>query len=135
MAHKYYIDEQQRLGYVTLSGDVSGAHLTTLLTAIAEDPQWTPGYYMVFDTSSVGKVILDVKDTMEVRRISERYTERWGPGRTAIIATRDVVYWISKLFEVTIRLPGRQIKAFMSRDEAMEWLGGIHLPSIPAYNA
>jgi hypothetical protein len=127
MAYSYTINKQDRAVRVTVTG-----HDTVLLNkariqAITSDPDWEPGYNVLVDFRSTHTFDLSMPDIEELAALHESLESIIGDGKLAVVASTDVVYGISRMWEtVTESHTLLTTNVFRDLREAEDWLGIPH---------
>jgi len=64
------------------------------------------------------------QDLEKIAGVTKRYWELRKTGKTAIVASTDIVFGLSRMYEAFVKIEGltHSVKVFRSMDEAIEWL-------------
>lgn len=101
--HSIHIDPLQRLALVEISGRVSGQDLLAANEALYEHGAWQMDFDECWDCRTISNFVVALE---EVREVAEMETPTDGPGptgRVVIIAPRDVVAAIGRLYGALLR--------------------------------
>ncbi len=116
------IDESARLGTLKLSGRIAIDDLTQALTELYTHPRWQPDYLSLWDARGITELIISPNDVEAFLIQSAPLRSRIGPGRTAIVAPRDLDNITARLFMHRTAHPQRERKVFIRMEPALEWL-------------
>ena len=117
------VDARLRLGTVRATGRVTGAEIAAANEALYSDPAWRPGFDELWDCSEISEFVVDLGEIREVARMEVEGKERIGPGRVALVMTRDVVEMIGQLYRVLVVESERPVEIVRTVEAAAEWLG------------
>jgi len=119
MTTGYRIDKEKRAIFTTLSDVLTDADLLQHQTQLQADPHYDGRFVQLVDARDVTEVDV-TKDGVHALASLVVYE----PGaRRAIVATRDAMYGMARMFE---RLRGGrpdELRVFRDIDEARRWLG------------
>jgi hypothetical protein len=96
----------------------------TAMAAIKVFYKNNPTKHVLWDAISATDVLFTPKEVEAIVKYKERYVGKRGTGKTAIVAQRDIIFGLSRMFEVQSRLEKApyDIMVFRSIDEAHQWL-------------
>lgn len=124
VAYNIQIDPSARLGIVTFSGIVDGRDLMDSIAALYGHADWEPDFDMLWDASALSQLIIDPDDIQRISAQSKEHAHQVGPGRTAIVVTRDIDFAINRLMLYRQGPRPRERRVFERVAEAMVWLRG-----------
>lgn len=124
VAYSIQIDPPARLGIVTFSGIVDGRDLMDSIAALYEHADWEPDFDMLWDASAISQLIIDPADVQRIAAQSNEYAHRIGPGRTAMVLTREIDLAINRLMLHRQGPRPRERRVFDRIAPAMAWLRG-----------
>jgi len=125
MAVTYKIDSSRKLIYTTCTNPLTSAEVILHFRTLKEDPACTGHLDVLLDLSetdslpennqlaAVGAEIADLRAKVQF-------------GRCAIVATRDAMFGMMRVFEVITSQYFRSIRVFRDRKEADVWLASPH---------
>jgi hypothetical protein len=115
----YKIDKERKLVMSTGSGVVTMAESLAHQDNLLKDPDFAPSFSQLMDLTHVTELQLGTED---VRRIAQRPIFS-GDSRRAIVASRDVVFGVLRMFEIFREHLGETgIRVFRNLDEALAWV-------------
>ena len=119
MAAFYRIDKQSNLVVIHAEGVLTRRNFEEVRLQMMNDLDFDPQFSMLADCSAVTHVDLTAG---EIRVLAD--TSPFDlTARRAIVARRDVVYGLARMFEIVRSLRGDQhIRVFRNCNEALAWL-------------
>ena len=123
MPFTYRIDSVQKTVFVWLHGRVTGHDVRGYRTALMADPEWKPGFHRLVDLSEITKLETPTADVRQVAQEGKALADRFGEGKVAILAPRDFLYAMARMFQVFEENPDTSLEVFRDRQSAFEWLG------------
>jgi hypothetical protein len=121
ITHRY--DPALRTLFIEFSGEVSETELVDTARKLASDPTIPPGHRELVDLTGIHQT--DVTATT-LRRVAQIYAERDKrpeDSRVAIVASTDLFYGLSRMYEAFREPSALQIRVFRELGEARAWLG------------
>ena len=119
----YSILRHEHLTTVSLSDEITGNDLIDAYLDLTNDPQHGPHLNVVWDCRHISSIVVDWPQLISLRAlIMDRCSDQAGPGRFAIIASRDVVYLTGVMVCRLTRKKPKPKKVFRSLDDASTWL-------------
>jgi hypothetical protein len=88
MAYPYTIHSERRLARVTLPDSVVGSEIASTMLALYADPEWQPGFDVVWDGREIAELFLEPGDQLGFVRLIEDNLQRAGRGVDVIVVTR-----------------------------------------------
>ena len=91
--------------------------------ALVHHKDWKPGSLVLTDDTDLDASSITVGEVRAIAEVLGRYRKEHGKARTAIVAPRDLVYGMIRMWGVFIE--GKwdvETMVFRSRDEALAWL-------------
>jgi hypothetical protein len=112
------IDVTKGVVFTTWSGDVTLEEARSHLRQLRDDPDFLPSMGQLSDAR-------DVTSTVPAEGIRELASNTpFGEGsRRAIVVTSDVVFGVSRMYELRQLEGGADVKLFRDIQEARAWLG------------
>lgn len=123
MPFSYRIHAAHRLAVIKLEGALDGAVFLTILDELFTDAAWQPSFDALWDFCEVTELVSDRADVARLVARMRALESRVGPGRTALVAPRDVDDLMANLVFVLARTRQRERQVFHRMAEALAWLG------------
>lgn len=128
MPCSYYIDENVGIAVVCVHGRITGMEAADIYRRYLDDPAWIPTYQVFWEIRGITEAVIDQPDVHTLARITREFADRIGPGRTAMLARREIDFlsvdsYSHLIARLAMRNPEREVKAFSSIMLAAEWLG------------
>ena len=115
----YTIDPARRLVLITLGPVYRVPDIRALGDALRADPAFSPEFSMLTDARATETIEASSADLQSLA-----VTSPFGPGsKQAIVATRDVLFGMGRVYGVHAESMQRTAQVFRSRAEAVAWLG------------
>ncbi len=125
MPVEYTYDEKENYVYTKASGVLTDDDLKGFADALAKDSRIRPGLRELVDCRAVDsmKGSMDIFGYIIHLNIENR--EKYTGKRIAIVAPRELLFGLSKYFEVISHIDNApfRIEVFRTISEAKEWLG------------
>jgi hypothetical protein len=119
MTASYRIDKQNQLVVIQAEGVLTRNNFEEVRRQLMSDPDFDPQFSLLADCSAVTHVDLTAG---EVRALADMSPFDL-TARRAIVAKKDVVYGLARMFEIVRSLRGDQhIHVFRNCNEALAWL-------------
>ncbi len=126
------VDPVLRLGMVRATGVVTGTDIASANEALYADPHWREGFDEFWDCGQIQEFIVGPEEMAAIAEMEIDESERIGPGRVALVMTREVVQLIGYLYRRLVEEAGRPVEVVGSLEEGARWLG---LPGVPEWLA
>ena len=110
---------------VTTSGDATVQGYKDFAKAVLEHEKWKPGGLALLNHTALNTGTLTINEVEEIVNISKQNSEHIGEAKLAILASRDLDYGMTRMWQILIEMRGTwhaTEKLFRDRDEAFEWL-------------
>ncbi|MDQ3743310.1 MAG: hypothetical protein M3444_02895 [Acidobacteriota bacterium] len=123
MAVTYRIDAEDRIVYLTTTGESSFAEWRDAMLAVLSDPQYRRG--MGFLSDRRGET--DVPDPEFARSAAQFIMQHEGEmagSRWAAVSNQVAVYGMQRMFSILSEATGVTAAAFMDFEQARRWLLG-----------
>ncbi len=123
LAITYSIDPNSRTLSIISIDEVNDAQVVVFFENLLADPRFTPGLNLLMDMTLQSGVPGSqlIRDT--ARRIEGK---EFSFSRIAIVANRDALFGVARMFEVYAEKATTAVRTFRSRDEALEWIAVGH---------
>ena len=116
----YQISPEYRLLRSRAWGVLTHPEITAHRLRFTSDPAFQPDFDQLYDLREVTSIAATVE---QIREISS-HSPFSSKSRRAIVATRDAVYGMARMFALQHETTGlEEIRVFRSIEEAQEWLG------------
>src|SRR5258708_3962932 len=122
----YTIDARSKLIRTSCSGAVSLAEVVEHFQTLAADPDCSGGLDVLLDLSGMG-TLPESRQLGAVRSAVGSIRNRVQFGACAIVATRDALFGMMRMFEVVAGDHFRAVRVFRRRNEAEAWLVSAQL--------
>jgi len=121
----YDYDEKENFVYTKASGVLTDDDLKVFAESLASDPRVKPGLRELVDCRAVDsmKGSMDIFGYIIHLNIENR--EKYAGKKIAIVASRELLFGLSKYFEVISHIDNApfRVEVFRTMSEAKEWLG------------
>jgi len=117
----YTIDTQERVIRTRCIGSVTFAEVVEHFRALERDPECAGGLDVLLDLSEVNSL----PDASQIRAVAlelKKIEKNIKFGACAIVAARDALFGMLRMFEVMAQDYFRVIRVFRSTGEAQAWL-------------
>lgn len=124
MSVEYKYDEESNFLYSRFYGVLTDEDLKQQAQAVVDDPRIRPGVKEIVDLRGVDSVEASTDSIGAVINIDKENIEKLAGQRTAIVAPRELLYGLSKIYEVLYELSQgpANVKVFRDIGEARKWL-------------
>jgi hypothetical protein len=118
MPTSYRIDPAKRVALTRGWGEVTDDEMLQYYLDLAADPEFDPGFCQLGDLTGVSRPSMS---TATVRRAASLAVFH-PSARRALVATKDVVFGVARMFAIMSDQHGQNVRVFRSKDEAVAWL-------------
>lgn len=122
MCHNIKIDKDRKLAHITASGRVNILELKDIFLETLEHEQWKAGFNMLCDYSNIENFDVSSKDIDAITSWQSSIDDLIGGGKCAVVASKDSVYGMSRMWEIISSERSQQIGVFRKMNEALAWL-------------
>ena len=119
MPASYTIDIERKAIFSTATGTLTDADLRDHQRHVLRDPDFDPGLRQLWDLREVSATEVST-ETLRDLAASTSYAPET---KRAVVAPRDVIYGLARMFQTLHEHAGEDFRVFRSADEAREWLG------------
>ncbi len=124
MAIKYQIDPEMGVIYVNLAGKVCDDEFSAALDQALRDPDYHVGMSGLIDFRAVERFDVSTRVIREaVTTIAKTMNGFKYPWRTAIVAPTDMVYGLSRMYQILREGSMEEVGVFRDAGDAGKWLG------------
>lgn len=124
MSVEYTYDEEHNILYTRFFGVVIDRDLKDQAEAVAADPRIRPGVRELVDLSGIEDIRGTSISLEQNIQIDRAHFEKLSGMRTAIVASTDLLYGFSRMYQALAELRGSPLKVevFRTEGEARKWL-------------
>ena len=122
MCHKVSIDKERKLARITAMGKVNVIELKEIFVETVCHEDWQTGFNMLCDYSRIENFDVSSQDIDDITEWQTTIDAKIGSGRCAVVASRDSVYGMSRMWEILSSDRSQQIYVFRQINEAYSWL-------------
>ena len=122
MCHKITIDKEKKLARITARGKVNVFELKDIFIETVEHDDWQAGFNMLCDYSAIEAFNVTAKDIDDITEWQGSIDALIGDGRCAVVACKDSVYGMSRMWEIISSERSQQIYVFRQINDAVTWL-------------
>jgi len=125
MSVEYTYDEEKNILYTRFFGVVTEKDLRDQAKAVTADPRIGPGVRELVDLSGIEEIQGGAGGLEENIRIDSTHSEKLAGMRTAIVATTDLLYGFSRMYQslAEVKDSPLTVEVFRTEKEARKWLG------------
>lgn len=133
MTVTYTYDGKQNFLYTKFTGAITDEDLESQAKAVAADPRVKPGVRELVDLRAVDSVEASTESLGVIIFSDKEHREKFEGMKIAIVAPRELLYGLSKIFEVLsdVENAPSTINVFRTMAEAKEWLHISEYHNIP----
>lgn len=107
----------------TTSGEAAVAGVEAFLDSVVSHEKWKPGSLLLHDLTDFDSGPLSLNDIMRIAAFGYDRRAKFGAGKIAIIAVRDLEFGLARMLSVYVDSKlDSEFEVFRSRDEALAWL-------------
>jgi hypothetical protein len=125
MCHRIKIDKDIKLAQIRARGRVNVLELKDIFLETVEHEDWQAGFNMLCDYSNIENFDVSTKDIDDITEWQVSIDKLISDGRCAVIASKDSVYGMSRMWEISSSERSQQICVFRQMNDAINWLGNI----------
>lgn len=123
MCHSIRIDKDRRLAQIRAKGMVNVLELQDIFLEMVAHEEWQAGFNILFDYREIENFDVSSKDIDDITEWQASIDALIGDGRCAVVAYRDFVYGMSRMWEILSSERSQQICVFRQINDAVAWLG------------
>jgi len=123
MCHIIKIDKERKLAQIKARGKVNVLELREIFLEIVGHEDWQSGFNMLCDYSRIEDFDVSSKDIDDITEWQNSIDALIGNGRCAVVASKDSVFGMSRMWEILSSERSQQIYVFRQIDDAVAWLG------------
>ncbi len=121
MAVTYRIDSDERIVYLTTTGESSFPEWRDAMLAVLSDPSYERGFNFLSDRTHE----TDVPDTEFARSASQfikQHADEMRGCRWAAVSNNTAIFGMQRMFAIISEATGITVRAFKNYEEARAWL-------------
>ncbi|KPJ99887.1 MAG: hypothetical protein AMJ60_03465 [Desulfobacterales bacterium SG8_35] len=122
MSHSIKIDKERKLARITASGKVNVLELKAIFIETVRHEDWQSGFNMLCDYSKIEDFDVTPRDIEEITHWQTSIDPLIGKGRCAVVASKDSVFGMSRMWEILSSDSSQQICVFRQMNNAVLWL-------------
>jgi len=123
MCHIIKIDKDLRMAQVKAWGRVTGRELKNIFIETVNHQDWTADFNMLCDYNKILNFDVTPDDIYKIIEWQESIDAMIGDGRCAVIASRDLVYGMSRMWQTLSSGRSQKVCVFRQMNDAVFWLG------------
>jgi len=123
MCHSITIDKDRKLAQINARGRVNVLELKEIFMNTVGHEDWQSGFNMLCDYSEIEDFDVSSQDVNDITEWQISIDALIGNGRCAVVASKDSVYGMSRMWEILSSERSQQICVFRKIDDAFSWLG------------
>ena len=117
------VDETRKLVEVVFEGELTESDIADLMDRHLRDPR-SAFPLGLFDLCGVTAMSLSSDSVRDAAgRVAEHVNSRLEGGKLAIVAPRDLLFGMARMYEILRSESPVEVRVFRQRDEAESWLG------------
>ena len=125
MCHSIRIDRERKLAEITASGTVDFSELKEIFMEIVGHEDWQAGFNMLCDYRKIDNLEVTSQDIDTITEWQTAMDSLIGNGKCAVVASKDSVYGMSRMWEILSSDRSQRICVFRRLNDAVLWLNMI----------
>jgi hypothetical protein len=122
MCHRIAIDKENKLAQVIAGGKVDVLELKEIFTQTVVAADWRSGFNMLCDYSRIEDFDVSTGDIDDLAEWLDSMDELIGSGRCAVVAGKDSVFGMNRMWQMVSSGRSQQISIFRQMTDAVSWL-------------
>ena len=123
MCHSIKIDKGRQLVEITARDSVNVLELKEIFLETVEHRDWQAGFNMLCDYRGIVDFPVTTRDIDDINEWQASIDAVIGDGKCAVVACKDLVYGMSRMWELISSERSQQIRVFRQMKDAVIWLG------------
>ena len=123
MCHKISIDANKKLARIIARGKVNVFELRDIYSKLIMHSDWQAGFDILCDYRRIEDFDVTSQDIDEISEWQTSIDTKIGNGKCAVVASRDSVFGMSRMWEMISAERSQHICVFRELDDAVSWLG------------
>jgi hypothetical protein len=112
-----------KLAQIRARGMVNVLELREIFLEIVDHDEWQAGFDMLCDYSQIENFDVSSQDIDEITEWQTTIDDQIGDGRCAVVASKDAVFGMSRMWEMLSSERSQHIYVFRQINDAVSWLG------------
>jgi hypothetical protein len=121
MAVTYHINTDERVVYLTITGDTSFTEWRETMLEVLADPSYRPGFNFLSDRRQEAD-IPSTESAKGAAQFLKQHLAQMGRYRWAAVSSNSATYGMLRMFSIYSEMKGVQAEAFTDYEEARSWL-------------
>jgi len=122
MCHSIKIDKDRRMAQVKAWGKVTSHEFKNIFIETVKHKDWDAGFSMLCDYDEILNFDVTTHDIYKIIEWQESIDAMIGDGRCAVIASWDLVYGMSRVWQTLSSGRSQKICVFRRMNDALTWL-------------
>lgn len=122
MPVEYFVDEVKDLLVTTVSGVVTNDDTVAYMEQLVGDPLYRSGMDGLVFTDAIERFEVTATAIEIATRIAVDAEQRFSGSRWAVIASQDLVFGMTRMFELSRDPESYEVRVFRESGPAIEWL-------------
>jgi hypothetical protein len=122
MPIKLHVDQSKNLCTFIVDGPIYMAEIQAAIKRFYENANPPPSKHILWDLRNASVDKLRSDEAVQLANYAANFDKRKEIGKTAIVASSDVVFGVSRIFEAHVINPSIKFNVFRDIDESREWL-------------
>ena len=123
MCYRILIKRERKLAQISAFGRVDILELREIFFETVRHEDWQAGFNMLCDYRKIEEFAVTSKDIDDMTEWQQASIDSLiGSGRCAVVASRDFVFGMNRMWELLSADRSQQIKVFRKLREAVSWL-------------
>jgi hypothetical protein len=122
MCHIITVDRENKLARVTARGKVNVLELRDIYSEIIKHGDWQAGFNILCDYREIKNFDVSSQDIDEISEWQKSVDEKIGSGKCAVVASKDSVFGMSRMWEMVSSERSQHICVFRDFNDAITWL-------------
>ncbi len=122
MCHRIRIDKDNKLVQVKARGKVDALELKEIFVETVGHVDWQTGFDMLCDYSNIEEFDVSSEEIDDITEWQESIDSLIGNGRCAVVARKDSVFGMSRMWELISSERAQEICVFRQMEDAIVWL-------------
>ena len=119
----YAVDGDRDLMICIASGAVTNQSVVSWMRRLIEDPAYRTGMNAVVDARPIEDLVVNADAIDDIVDLATKMEHRFAGSRWAVIADRDGLFGLSRMYELRREAQTYDVRAFREAAEAYAWLG------------
>ena len=118
----FRIDRSRRLLLAYADGELTVPEIQSVLQVALEHPGFEAGLRQLCDLRKLRELRGSFKELLRLAEYGRKFAERLQGGRLALVAERDSVYGMLRMYQAVMDDAPLEIRVFREMHEATSWL-------------